>query len=232
MVYNAQRWLSASAHHNLSMSKEENKENIKNITLASVLAWIVSVILIIYGLSSFGTNAMTGVLVIISGLILFPPLIRRIEKSANTKISGLLRFVLAIILFFWGSSFMMQDRLDEVRENGPRSDTTSQEAKQNEKLELVSFRCYKEHGYFHVSGEVKNISGKSMENVMAVGTSYTETGEMVKSADALIDYNPVLAGQTSPFTVMMTTNPAMSKCKVNFKEFFGGTIPTKVSDSE
>jgi len=101
-----------------------------------------------------------------------------------------------------------------------------QESEQ-EVLELLSFRCYTEYSYFHIVGEVKNISNKSLEDVVAVGKAYTKDGKFVKSDEALIDYNPILSGQTSPFEVLMTGNPEISKCNVEFKEFWGGTIPTK-----
>ncbi|MBT4648976.1 zinc ribbon domain-containing protein [bacterium] len=101
------------------------------------------------------------------------------------------------------------------------------EQSNKEQLELLNFNCYWQYDYFHIEGQVKNISNKSLESVVAVGTAYTEDGEFVKSDDALIDYNPILAGQTSPFKVMMTHNPAITKCKVDFKEFWGGSIPTK-----
>lgn len=101
-----------------------------------------------------------------------------------------------------------------------------------EKLELLSYRCYKEYGYFHITGQVKNISDKSIENVTAVGTTLTEDGQFVNSSEALTEYNPIMAGQTSPFTVMMTLNPVMSKCQVEFKELMGGTLKTKVAPTE
>ena len=78
--------------------------------------------------------------------------------------------------------------------------------------------------------QVKNISGKSLDNVTAVGNAYTDSGEFVKSDTALIEYDPILSGQTSPFEVLMTGNPAISKCKVDFKYLFGGSIKTKRSD--
>jgi hypothetical protein len=97
-------------------------------------------------------------------------------------------------------------------------------------LQLESFNCYEEYGYFHITGEVTNISNRSLSNIEAVGGMYTEEGEFVKSDSALIDYNPILSNQTSPFTIISTMNPAISKCNVNFKNLMGGTISTKSTD--
>ena len=48
----------------------------------------------------------------------------------------------------------------------------------------------------------------------------------ITSEECLIDFNPILAGQTSPFSCLVTSNPAMSRFSVQFKELFGGTILT------
>lgn len=109
-----------------------------------------------------------------------------------------------------------------------KTTTTKQQNTQppSNQLELLSFNCYKQYDYFHIEGQVKNISNKPLEDIMAVGSAYTEDGSFVKSSDALIDYNPILVGQTSPFQVLMTDNPAISKCNVEFKELWGATVPT------
>ncbi len=98
---------------------------------------------------------------------------------------------------------------------------------QEDLLELLNYNCYKQSDYFITEGQVKNISGKSIESVEAVVTAYTEDGKFVKSGSALIGYNPIMAGQTSPFKVMIRDNPEIKKCKVDFKEFWGSEIPTK-----
>lgn len=59
---------------------------------------------------------------------------------------------------------------------------------------------------------------------MAVGTFRTNSGELVKSDSALIDYNPLMPGQTSPFKSMGTDNPQITDCGLNFKYLMGGSI--------
>lgn len=97
-------------------------------------------------------------------------------------------------------------------------------------LELLSSTNEREFGYITTSGEIKNISGINMSNVVAVVSYYTTDGAFVKSDDALIDYNPILANQTSPFEVITTDNPLIKKFKVEFQIMSGGTILTKDSD--
>ena len=96
-------------------------------------------------------------------------------------------------------------------------------------LEVQSWRCESEHGYSYVRGEVKNISSRKLENVTAVGEFRTASGELVKSEHALIEYNPILPGQTSPFHAGGTTNPEMKTCTFSFKELLSGTEISYIS---
>ena len=92
-------------------------------------------------------------------------------------------------------------------------------------LTVSNFRCYNEYGYAHLEGIVRNNTNRRLENVQAVALHYTKDGTFISSDDALIDYNPVMPGQESPFQTIGTWNPQMATCKLSFKELFGGTIP-------
>jgi hypothetical protein len=114
---------------------------------------------------------------------------------------------------------------DQDRTSSPV--TTEREARKESvepPLELQSWRCGTEHGFIRVRGEVKNVSSAKLENVMVVGKFYTKSGDFVKSESALIDYNPILPMQLSPFEAIGTENPAISDCKISFKSLLGGSI--------
>ncbi len=131
--------------------------------------------------------------------------------------AGIIIFVFLIIVINSSSS--------NVPVGSSSSQSTTNSVANNEpQLELLSYRCYEEYDYFQIVGQVKNISGQSLKDVEALGTAYTKTGEFVNSSDSLIDYNPIMPGQTSPFKVMMTNNPQMSKCSIDFKHFWGANI--------
>jgi len=93
-------------------------------------------------------------------------------------------------------------------------------------LEIINTRWSEEHGYATYEGQVKNISNSKLKNVQAVATWYDRNDNMITSSSALIEYNPILPGQTSPFKVMKTYNPAMKKAGVEFSHLMGGTIRT------
>jgi hypothetical protein len=93
-------------------------------------------------------------------------------------------------------------------------------------LELTSSRWSKDYGYAIYEGQVKNISNLKLENVQAVVTWYDKNDNMITSSSALIEYNPILPGQSSPFKVIKTYNPAMEKASIEFTRLMGGTIKT------
>jgi len=53
----------------------------------------------------------------------------------------------------------------------------------------------------------------------------------VTSEDAVLEYDPRMPGQTSPFKIMIRDNPLIKTFRVNFKHIFGSTIPFKDSTS-
>ncbi len=91
-------------------------------------------------------------------------------------------------------------------------------------LELQTWRWGENYSYVTAEGTVKNISERSLKNVTAVVQFYDKNGNFITSADALIDYNPILPNQISPFKVMATYNPEMKKAGLEFKYLMGGTI--------
>ena len=56
---------------------------------------------------------------------------------------------------------------------------------------------------------------------MAVAFFYDANDQFITTDDAIIDYNPLLSEQVSPFTVMTRWNPAMKRARVEFKELMG-----------
>ena len=98
-------------------------------------------------------------------------------------------------------------------------------------LEIQNFTCTQSYGYMIIEGAVKNVSAFRQKNVQAVGSFYTSDSQFISSGTALVEYDPVLPGQTTPFKVMARTNPAYARCKIEFKEFWGGLISSCVKGS-
>jgi hypothetical protein len=146
-----------------------------------------------------------------------PPPVPLVSGTAKKKTNPLAIGCLVILLVFYG--FWILGRLA-----GGNSATSSHSSSDAPKLELVSSNWHIGYNYAIFEGQVKNISSQPLEGVTAAVSFFDDTGAFITSSDALIDYNPILPGQTSPFKVMKTENPAMRKANVEFKYLMGGTI--------
>ena len=96
-------------------------------------------------------------------------------------------------------------------------------------LNLLSSQGTREYGFITVVGEIQNISNQKLEDAEVVVIFYDKENNLVITAEALIQYNPIMPGQTYPFTVMTTDNPLITKEKIAFQFLFGGQINTRNS---
>jgi hypothetical protein len=91
-------------------------------------------------------------------------------------------------------------------------------------LKLMSWHWGKSYDHAITEGQVKNVSSAPLEHVAAVVVFKTKDGTFITSDEALIDYDPLLPGQTSPFKVHTRFNPAMQTASLDFKRMYGGSI--------
>ena len=97
------------------------------------------------------------------------------------------------------------------------------------RLALLSFSCTTSSSsrYNTCEGAVTNLTNQSLRNIVAVVTWVDSNGTPQRSDDALIDFNPILAGQTSTWSTIGRANPGLTDSYLNFKELSGGTILTR-----
>lgn len=106
-----------------------------------------------------------------------------------------------------------------------RSSRSSANEAAGPSLELLSSRVDRSSEMFvTVNGQVRNISGEKLDNVMVVIEWYDGAGSLITSDDVLLKYNPIMPGQTSPFQVITSYNPQMQRYVVNFKGLWGDPI--------
>lgn len=91
-------------------------------------------------------------------------------------------------------------------------------------LRLRSWHCTTENGYHQIDGEIQNISDRPIDQVTIYATFKGNNDEVIKTASALIDYQPIMPGQTSPFKVLTTANPLVRRCFISVGTLFGGSL--------
>lgn len=149
-------------------------------------------------------------------------------KKKTSAAVGCLTIILLVGVVGWCASLLDTSTPTTTTSSAPAAGATQQAATPAVPLlELLSSRGSNEYGFHQVEGQVRNASNESLENVAVMVTWFTKDDEMVKSDESLIEFNPILPGQTSPFKSMTTSNPAMARYTVEFKQLFGGTIATK-----
>jgi len=92
------------------------------------------------------------------------------------------------------------------------------------RLALISSSCNESYGYDECNGFVRNLTNTSMSSVEAVIIWLDASGTPQKSESALIDFDPLLSNQQSPWKVIGKHNPELTRYKVVFKTFGGSTI--------
>jgi hypothetical protein len=149
----------------------------------------------------------------------------KLKKTPATDINGNLKLYSGLIKLNPNN----QTYKSKAEQYQKKQDKYLQDKKENEykascQLAILSSRWQEEYDYAIYEGQVKNISNSNLTNVQAVVTWYDKNDNMITSSSALIEYNPILAGQTSPFKVMKTYNPEMKKASIEFSHLMGGTI--------
>lgn len=117
-----------------------------------------------------------------------------------------------------------------VQMNAPNFFATSVQAHPQDAARLTvlaqHFHRVSEH-YAQFDGQVKNPTPVPLSNVKAIISYYDKHGTFLTSDGALITYNPLLPGQTSPFQVLTPWHPWMAKAALSFTTLWGQPIPAE-----
>lgn len=146
--------------------------------------------------------------------------------------NGLL--LLAIVGALTRSSASTVQHSDTGKPAAPAASTTAKSSLlpppiTGDALALLSTRGYASEsgGYMYVEGQVKNLTDRPLRNVQVVATWYGSDDTFITSDTGLVEFNPLLPGQTSPFKTMTRRNPSMSRFSVSFKQLLGGELGTR-----
>jgi hypothetical protein len=96
------------------MKNGEQFSEPKNITMSMVLGWIVGILFILAGASMMTSSVLAGILAILAGLILLPAVNDIIKEKAGVNLSGVLRFVIAVILIGIAATMSADDMQEDV----------------------------------------------------------------------------------------------------------------------
>jgi hypothetical protein len=102
--------------------------------------------------------------------------------------------------------------------SGSEGNRPTLSTKPSPQLAVSSWRCDADGRGFEIAGEVKNTSGSSFNYLQPTVTMRAADGRFVTYWSGFTDYNPLLPGQTSPFSISVNLNPAIKKADLSFTE--------------
>lgn len=97
-------------------------------------------------------------------------------------------------------------------------------------LVLLDWHWKIRYGHAIAEGQVMNVSERKLERVQALASFKNADGELVTSASSLIEFQPLMPGQTSPFKIYAGADRRIKTATVNFKTMLGPAIPFMSKD--
>lgn len=70
--------------------------------------------------------------------------------------------------------------------------------------------------YIHIEGEIRNVTTERIEGIKIILTFYDKSQRLVTSDISYANFDPIMPGQTSPYTSMISANPAIDTYTVQF----------------
>jgi hypothetical protein len=119
-----------------------------------------------------------------------------------------------------------QEVRTQVHKLAVRDTSTSDQKNEQTSPQLALLASHRdaESDWPTIEGQVQNISGVAIRAVQVVVNWYSRDGASISSEEGLIDFDPLLPSQVSPFKVPSRPNPEKVKYSVMFKSISGSTI--------
>jgi len=74
------------------------KKETKTIGVKLISAWIFSVLFIVAGIGAFTESVLSGIFMLLAGIIILPPFNKFLEKKYNLKITTWLKIIIVLVL--------------------------------------------------------------------------------------------------------------------------------------
>ena len=147
------------------------------------------------------------------------------DSPKKFRLSGITKFFIGVLVVFFGFFAVLAIVMPQPDPSpAPTRARPRAQAAAKPPLSLGAWDWSSEHGWASAEGQITNTGTASLENVEAVVSWFTKSGSFITSQSTLIEYSPILGGQTSPWKVMGRHNPAMAEARVEFKQMFGGKL--------
>jgi hypothetical protein len=95
-------------------------------------------------------------------------------------------------------------------------------------LEASNIKARREHGHIIITGKVKNLTPHALEDVLVEAHLYTyKGGDVVTIQDSLIDYSPLMPGQSSTWEIYAADSSDIHDAVISFKHVLGRQLSAR-----
>jgi hypothetical protein len=84
-------------------------------------------------------------------------------------------------------------------------------------LRVLSWQCVTVGRSIEVSGQVKNISHRTLKHVWALVQWRASDGSVIKREENYLTFTSIRPGETSPFVVTGIDHPSIRDCAISFQ---------------
>jgi len=106
-----------SLNNSYSQKNQTDIDPKKKTILPTIISWLVGIFLVIGSLGFLPHSVLSGVAILVAGLLFLPPIHNLILTKANINIHWLMKTVLAFIFMFYGSNISLQNDKKEFQAN-------------------------------------------------------------------------------------------------------------------
>ncbi len=84
----------------MNNTNQSSEVKTKNITLVSIIGWVLGVGCVLAGISSLVSKPFVGILYLVAAMVLIPPVSSGIQKKMNINLSRKVKILIVVFLFF------------------------------------------------------------------------------------------------------------------------------------
>ncbi len=124
----------------MNNTNQSSEVKTKNITVSSIIAWILGIGSILTGINTIGSKPLVGILYFLVAVILIPPISKGIQEKLHIKLSRSLKVLIVLILFITIASITGKSATSktEVASNSQKQSAVPEQAIKVTALKIVA----------------------------------------------------------------------------------------------
>lgn len=146
----------------MNNTNQSSEVKTKNITLGSIIAWVLGVGSALAGVSMIGSKPLAGVLYLLVAIVLIPPISRGIQSKLNISLSRSVKVLIVLVLFFIIGTTMAGPSSPKIETANNTSNASNQATPVEEAIKVSAVSLSQQYDDNKVAADAK-YEGKLVE---------------------------------------------------------------------